>query len=50
MAKNDNVKSKGNASKGQVRDGHSVGDHVKAWQPTVDRTTKPPKKGSTDKK
>lgn len=49
MAKKESSTSKGGSSKGQVRSGHSIGDKVKAWQPTVDRTTKPPK-GGNDKK
>jgi hypothetical protein len=43
MAKKESSTPKGGSSKGQVRDGHSIGDKVKAWQPTVDRTTTPPK-------
>lgn len=31
-------------NKGQIREGHKIGDGAKAYQPTVDRTTKPPKK------
>jgi hypothetical protein len=40
---------KGGSSKGEVRDGHIVSDKVKAWQPTIDRTTTPPKGGDKKK-
>jgi len=45
MAKKESSKPKGESSKGQVREGHRIGDNVspKAWQPARDRTTKPPK-------
>jgi hypothetical protein len=43
MAKKESSTPKGGSSKGQVRDSHSIGDKVQAWQPTVDRTTTPPK-------
>ncbi len=49
MAKKENSISKNRRSDGQVRKGHSIGDKVKAWQPTVDKTTTPPKGGSGKK-
>jgi len=43
-------KSGGNSIRGQVRDGHSVGRGVRAWQPTTDTAGTPPKKSSSSKK
>jgi hypothetical protein len=44
MAKKENSSNSENGSKGQVREGHKTGDFTpRAWQPTEDRTTIPPK-------
>ncbi len=48
MAKKENTTPKvKNNSRGQIREGHKIGDRSapKAWQPTTDRTTTPPKGG-----
>ena len=45
----DEKKSSKEESKGLIREGHNIGDKVKAWQPTVDRTTSPPKGGDKKK-
>jgi len=54
MAKKETSTSKSESAKGQTREGHIIGhDKVapKAWQPTEDKTTTPPKKDvSADKK
>ncbi len=54
MAKKENTKPKSESAKGQIRKGHKIGDdklNINAWQPTVDKTTTPPKKDVTkDKK
>ena len=50
MAKKISSTKKSNSSKkGQVREGHKIGDNVKAYQPTEDTTTTPPK-GDKNKK
>ena len=54
MAKKEGSKSRNDSVKGQTRKGHIVGNdklNINAWQPTVDKTTNPPKKDVTkDKK
>ncbi|MGQ1948719.1 hypothetical protein ACT3CD_16630 [Geofilum sp. OHC36d9] len=50
MAKKENSSSKGTSKTVKIHKRSVVGDKVKAWQPTVDRTTTPPKKSSEDKK
>jgi hypothetical protein len=51
MAKNEKPASKGNDSKGTIREEKRshIGDNIKAWQPVTDKTTTPPK-GTPDKK
>lgn len=46
--KNNSNSNRGN-NKSQIRQGHQIGDHVvpKAWQPTKDETTTPPKGNGT---
>lgn len=54
MAKKEKSSPKSDSAKGLIRKGHKIGDHklnINAWQPTIDKTTTPPKKDVTkDKK
>ena len=51
MAKKEqSKKSSSDSISGQIRKGHKIGDGLKAYQPTVDKTTKPPKGKSNKKK
>lgn len=51
MAKKEqNKKPSSGSISGIIREGHKIGEGAKAYQPTVDRTTNPPKGSSKDKK
>ncbi|MCF8304093.1 MAG: hypothetical protein K9I94_12515 [Bacteroidales bacterium] len=54
MSKKEKSTPKSDSAKGQTRKGHRIGEdklNINAWQPTVDKTTTPPKKDvSKDKK
>lgn len=52
MAKKEIATPKEKVNQGKVSDGHRIGDTIKpkAWQPTTDKTTTPPKGNSGNEK